>query len=221
MISITRGSEPPWLSTSTSTTRYNHPTVAAALMEMQNSKCSYCERYIPPRGLGRQVEHFRPKSAFPEFRYSWTNLLVACPTCNGNKLEQFPTDDSGDPLLLDPSDPNTDPEEHVAFVVTRRQGELGPKGLAIARGDSDRGRETIEVLGLASEHHVKSRGTLLRYLEMCYLQLRTARKLAELGEGDPSSIVKWSRKLERTIRADEEYAGVARCYARETQWSDG
>ena len=91
---------------------------------------------------------------------------------------------------LDPSDPNTDPEEHVAFVVTRRQGELGPKGLAIARGDSERGKEAIEVLGLASEHHVKSRGTLLRYLEMCYLQLRTARRLAELGEG--RSVGDWS-----------------------------
>ena len=101
--------------------RYRHGDVVDALLQMQHAKCCYCEIYIADSGVGKQVEHFRPQSQFRNLRYSWDNLLLACAECNHAKSDQFPEFETGGAVLLDPSDPDTDPEDHIGFIVNPKR----------------------------------------------------------------------------------------------------
>jgi uncharacterized protein (TIGR02646 family) len=139
-----------------------------ALMRAQESKCCYCEQLI--EGRFDDVEHWRPKTqanrgeGFPTHGYwwlawTWSNLLLACKTCNsGHKRDAFPLEPrsvallpegippGGErPLLLDPS--AEDPLEHIEF----RQAERGT-WRPVARGGSRRGDTTIRALGLDRPH---------------------------------------------------------------------
>jgi hypothetical protein len=47
-------------------------------------RCMYCED-----SAANEVEHFRPKSLFPELVFSWINYLYSCGPCNRAKLSHF------------------------------------------------------------------------------------------------------------------------------------
>lgn len=103
-------------------------------MAQGRSRCMYCED-----SAGTDIEHFWPKAAYPGRAFRWDNYLLACSGCNSNqKRDQFPLDGAGAPLLLDPSDPQTDPADHLLLVPTT--GRFA--------GQSPRGEATIEVLDL-------------------------------------------------------------------------
>ena len=40
-----------------------------------------------------EVEHFKPKSKFPQFDCVYTNLYYTCRGCNGHKWETWPSED--------------------------------------------------------------------------------------------------------------------------------
>lgn len=88
-------------------------------------RCMYCED-----GHGTDIEHFYPKSVYPARAFDWSNYLLACSECNSNyKRNQFPLDDGGEPLLIDPT--QTDPKDHLEFSTTT--GEFSsntPRGAA-------------------------------------------------------------------------------------------
>ncbi|WP_224240151.1 HNH endonuclease family protein [Hyalangium gracile] len=92
----------------------------------------YCED-----SAGTDIEHFWPKSEYPEKAFSWTNYLLACSGCNSNhKREKFPRDEAGAPLLIDPT--VEDPRTHLALSL--RTGEY------VAR--TPKGEQSIAVFGL-------------------------------------------------------------------------
>jgi uncharacterized protein (TIGR02646 family) len=103
----------------------------AALRRMagDTERCMYCLD-----SHGTDVEHFWPKSPYPERMFAWTNLLLGCAECGRLKGDRFPLD-SGAPLLVDPS--AEDPWEHLDFDsdtgnlmarVDRASGEPSRKG---------------------------------------------------------------------------------------------
>ena len=47
--------------------------------------CAYCE--LPDPG---EVDHFQPKSKFPQLVYRWDNWLFSCHPCNQAKREKWP-----------------------------------------------------------------------------------------------------------------------------------
>lgn len=83
---------------------YRDPDVKAALEELFDNKCAYCES--PGfAGFPWDVEHFRPKGSVAEdsshpgyywLAYTWTNLYPSCIFCNQRRKDQ-PTFD--DPML--------------------------------------------------------------------------------------------------------------------------
>ncbi|MCH7572889.1 MAG: HNH endonuclease, partial [Planctomycetes bacterium] len=58
---------------------------------MQHEKCCYCEVKLGPCGYEKTVDHYRPQIHFSEQNNRWTNLLLACWSCNGKKGTNFPT----------------------------------------------------------------------------------------------------------------------------------
>lgn len=208
MISIRRGPCPTVLrQASPHNDLYDHDDVVQALWDMQFRKCCYCEQYIADAGQGQHVEHFRPKSRaeFAHLRNKWKNLLLACPMCNGQKREQFPVNSRGGAILIDPSS-TIDPERHIGFIVD--DGKDDPTGMAIHR--TQRGRTTIETIGLYLPHYVRLRHYHFRKIvRPAYMKLLTAK-----GSGDPSQWSKAKLEFEDLLSGESPFVSFARCFAR-------
>jgi len=84
-IKLTNDSENVYISNEKYNSRYKTDDVKKQLKELYKNKCAFCETNIERW----DVEHFRPKSLYPWLAYSWDNLLLACPTCNGYKNNHF------------------------------------------------------------------------------------------------------------------------------------
>ncbi len=60
-----------------------------------HNNCGFCGESIPtPQSLTTRtskgdVEHFLPKSKYPEFVYEWTNYIWSCKPCNEHKKEFY------------------------------------------------------------------------------------------------------------------------------------
>ncbi len=119
---------------------WKKPYIEKALMESSHGKCCYCECRLGQEGKYMEVEHYWPKSIYPESVADWDNLLPSCKRCNGKKSSH---DTKEDPII-DPS--KKYPREHL-FVRSYR---LYPK--------DELGRLTIDVLYLnASDRLVRPR----------------------------------------------------------------
>ena len=71
--------------------------VESALNAHTWGKCAYCEAVA-----AKDIEHFYPKSTYPQRMFSWDNFLRGCKNCNNAKLAHFPLDGAGHHVLLNP-----------------------------------------------------------------------------------------------------------------------
>jgi uncharacterized protein (TIGR02646 family) len=119
--------------------------VRGALCKMAGpaERCMYCVD-----SHGSDIEHFWPKTPYPQHMFRWPNLLLCCTECGRFKGSRFPLQDDGEPLLLDPSIEN--PWDHLDFdpitgrLTARYRLELGDY--------SPKGVQTVQVLRLDREH---------------------------------------------------------------------
>ena len=110
------------------------------------SLCAYCEEIA--KG---EVEHFRPKSKFPDLVYSWSNWLFACHECNQAKSNTWPSTGYVNPCATSLPDR---PERH--FVFDTQTGLILPnRSLNPCR--RKKAHRTINDLGLNDAHHLKRR----------------------------------------------------------------
>ncbi len=225
MIKIDRADCPPVLQKASSEGKhYNKKEVVKVLWEMQHEKCCYCEQKIPQEGHLKAVDHFKPQSIFKDLKNDWKNLLLACAQCNGKKSDKFPVeltdnldepkvvylkrDSDGKPLIVDPSDKDTDPEEHIDFVVDDINDDT--YGMIKEKDNSQLGRITIEETGLASYFYTQKRSTLyLNSLIPNYFSLLRAKKQ------DFDQIICEQKHLFRMLMsAKGEFAAFVRAFAR-------
>ncbi len=95
-------------------------------------RCMYCLN-----SAGTDIEHFEPKSRRPLRTFCWHNHLLACSHCNSNyKRTEYPCDDFGQCLLIDPS--VDDPFDHLELLPAT--GKFKAK--------TRKGDETLRVFGL-------------------------------------------------------------------------
>ncbi|MDD5216360.1 MAG: HNH endonuclease domain-containing protein, partial [Methylococcales bacterium] len=59
--------------------------IVDALLKMSADKCCFCETKLQEESKYMEVEHFHPKSLYPDEVMSWENLLPICKRCNGKK----------------------------------------------------------------------------------------------------------------------------------------
>jgi uncharacterized protein (TIGR02646 family) len=220
---------------------YKRDDVREALRQMFSLKCAYCETVYAADGP-MTVEHYRPKGGYdlpngdlqlPGYWWlgsTWTNLLPSCTDCNserghdyeGTKIKtgkgnRFPlvdetrratspgNEEHEEPLLLNPT--LDDPDDHLEFidegVVRAAEG---------AAGESDRGRETIDVLGLRRRDLVTVRhGHLEKVdaaIERCLLAVEQLDR--EPGEFARKILLQAKKELKEYMDDSAAYAGMAR-----------
>lgn len=67
-------------------TRYRHKDIKERVKEETFGKCIYCESYVGHNTPG-DVEHLQPVKHFPDQRFVWDNLSLACTECNRRKSD--------------------------------------------------------------------------------------------------------------------------------------
>lgn len=169
--------------------KYNHKQVKDSLKIMFSGKCAYCESHITHIGYGH-IEHFRPKSKFPELCFEWSNFMLGCEICNGKqyKGDKFPERHEGGPFV-NPVD--EEPDDFFEFEFDSETGTANviPK--------DRRALTTEEMLGLNRPELVKRRSSIVRLLVTIAIKA---------DKGDRIFIT----ELKRRCNKDEEYAAFAR-----------
>lgn len=176
---------------------YRHNDIKTALIHSSNGKCAFCE-CIPSDGGNVEVEHFKPKSIYPENTFDWVNLLPACRKCNGHKGDH---DTLMEPII---NPYEYDPEdlfyyEDISIKVNQCV-------------DTILGKTTIEVCGLDSVRLWKPRSAILITLRQFdkdlqeainqYQQSDTERKKANRLRNLREAI----EKIEMLTSPDEKYS---------------
>ena len=60
------------------------------LLAESHSKCAYCETFIGKGEKEMHIDHFYPKSKYPDKVVEWDNLIPSCPHCNKEKSDLDP-----------------------------------------------------------------------------------------------------------------------------------
>jgi uncharacterized protein (TIGR02646 family) len=113
-------------------------TVLSSLRQMMGprERCMYC---VDSHGC--DIEHFRPKAAYPGKAFQWANLLLCCTECGRLKGSQFPRIRQ-QALLINPA--TEDPWQHLDFDPTT--GNITARYDLQTNDWSIRGSKTVEVL---------------------------------------------------------------------------
>lgn len=138
---------------------YKHIEVKTPLFKSSLSKCAFCE-CLPTEGGNIEVEHFKPKSIYPEKTFDWENLLPSCRKCNNNKLDH----DTGLEPLINPY--INDPE----VLYTYNDIEM----IAIKGPLYKEANKTIEICGLNTFRMYKPRADILISLRGYINSLKSA-----------------------------------------------
>jgi uncharacterized protein (TIGR02646 family) len=148
-------------------------------------RCMYC-----CDSRGTDIDHFEPIAQNPQRTFDWYNHMLACSSCNSNaKRDQFPRDEHGTSLLIDPS--AEDPFDHLS--LTFATGRYKP--------ESNRGRVTIEVFDL-------NRPDLRYGRELAFQECRIILKhyLEIITSGDAGQATDIRALLKKRPFADVTYA---------------
>ena len=135
----------------------NYKTFKLELWEKFKHQCAYCgtKLYEP---LMADVDRFFPKSKYTDFQDATDNLLIACKACSMIKKDQFPLDENGKPLLLNPLN-----ESFSEHIKQNKNGYL--------EGLTERGHATIDILQLNRPSLIEQR--ILDVIDMQYSDDRT------------------------------------------------
>ena len=116
------------------------------LRKVFSELCGYCERR--PRG---QVDHFKPKSKFPELVYEWDNWIFSCAECNSSKQAKWPKWG-----YVDPCARSRQARPETYFESDLLTGQILPQS-GLSQRRSRKAWQTIYDLNLNGPHHLKNR----------------------------------------------------------------
>jgi len=178
--------------------KYNQPEIKVALVTMFHGKCAYCESKLTHVSYG-EIEHFYPKSAYPDKTFTWENLLLSCSICNNtnHKGVKFPLDEQNNPLLIDPTDGVTNPIDHLIFSWD--EAAL----TASVYGRDLRGQTVVDIFDL---NGTRGRVDLLKMRSREVKQLMTLLKFAQHGNPEALTL------LTEACEADVPYRAFALNY---------
>lgn len=182
---------------------YRHKDIQVSLFASSKQKCAFCEGK-PAENGNIEVEHFAPKSIYPDLTFEWTNFLPACRKCNGSK----DTHDSITEPIVNPYD--LDPEE--VFIY---------HDIKIFANNNDYkkiGELTIKVCSLNSVRLMKPRADILVSLHSFSEAIEEA--VLDFNEADSETkrrhrkrkISEALESIELLAEPTERYSGFCKFY---------
>ncbi len=185
--------------------KYNQPEVKEALVGMFHGKCAYCESQIRIVDYG-DIEHFYPKSEYTDFTFEWTNLLLSCKICNNSKHKgtKFPLNANHKPLLIDPTDKQTDIFEHLKLTWDQTTNKACIDGL------TDRGKTVVDIFDLNAQ-----RGTRKELIDERSKKVKRMLALLDLATSetiDDANRKKAINLLKELCNIEETYLAFALFY---------
>ena len=149
-------------------------------MAGETERCMYCED-----SHGTDIEHFWPKTPFPQCLFIWPNLLLCCTECGRLKGDRFPTDAIGAPLLIDPTAEG--PWEHLDFDPDT--GNIVARFYPDHNAFSPKGEQTVDQL------HLDRREALSRVYRRSYLRITEIVTAAiDVSEPDSNALIEQLRE---------------------------
>ena len=151
------------------------------LKEMFKNCCAYCEgKYVVTSSS--QIEHFKPKSLYPNLMFDYNNMNLSCELCNKAKLNKF------DEKLINPT--VDEPYEHIQF-----------KAYMIVPKD-ERGKTTIDMFKLNSNERVNIKKA--KYIPI-YNRLEIIKEEVDNIKLEKEKVNEWFIKLlTQTVEEMEE-----------------
>lgn len=148
--------------------------------------CMYCSN-----SASSDVEHFYPKSLFPEKTFDWENMLWTCTPCNRKKGECFPVDQQ-QPLIIDPVSENV----WEFLYIDQKFGMLIPH--SDTETHNNRAEKTIEILGLESEERDYLRERRLKAIKKLKEWIKRQMKLLESKSKSKEQIIESLKEEKNT-----------------------
>ncbi len=113
----------------------------AELNEDFHGICGYCGKNFLATNCEAQIDHFRPKSRFPEYADKYSNLVLSCKVCNNKKNKDWPSADPEKTITDDAKKGYIDPasEEYDLHLERLEDGSI--------RGKTDVGNYMVERFG--------------------------------------------------------------------------
>ncbi|GHU99396.1 hypothetical protein FACS189483_08610 [Spirochaetia bacterium] len=180
---------------------YKDKEITEPLFESSHGKCAYCECNVTESSY-LEVEHYKPKSIYPEKVFDWENFLPSCSPCNKTKG----THDTGIAPIINPYITNPDD----AFLYKRIQ--IKPKeGVHFEAAE-----RTIDVCRLNSPRLIDARAKIMPKLELSSMALEDAIKKynATASDTEKQSIKRNIQEALSTADLTQEdsavYAGFCR-----------
>jgi uncharacterized protein (TIGR02646 family) len=127
--------------------------ISEPLKQQTDAHCSFCDSFPVETVSGDTIEHFKPKSKFPESAFDWHNLFYCCARCQTSKREKF------DDLLLKPDAENYSFSRYFNMDFTK--GTIVPNPMATP-DDQARAATTISLYGLNEYNRPNDR---IRWIE--------------------------------------------------------
>ncbi|MCX7045568.1 MAG: hypothetical protein NTX50_08815 [Candidatus Sumerlaeota bacterium] len=167
--------------------------VLTALKNMINARerCMYCLD-----SHGTDIEHFWPKSQYPERMFIWLNLLLSCAECQRIKGSQFPTASGNNPLLIDPT--AEQPWDYLDFDPIT--GNLVARFDPVQDGYCSKGIATVETLQLDKREALAAG------------YKKTYRRLANLINEYLESALACSQKFVQSLFEADEHGLLGWCF---------
>ena len=122
------------------------------LSEMTQGHCAYCDSGNIGAASQKTVDHFLPKSVFPELENEWGNLFLCCNVCQRAKWDKPARDEERKPLKPDA----TDYDFPKYFLNNFLTGEI-EINTGAGEFDQERAEYTIQWLGFNIVERKKSR----------------------------------------------------------------
>ncbi|OAV73642.1 hypothetical protein Barb6_00074 [Bacteroidales bacterium Barb6] len=160
-----------------------------AVGEMAFGKCCYSEVRLNEESKYMEVEHFFPKSIYPDDVMKWGNLLPSCKKCNATKREH----DTGKEPIVNPFTDN--PKEY--FYIEESCYRV--------KEQSEKGKRTIKKLALNHNHFLIPRNAVSEKIKI------TLNDLAHdiyIYECDLPEYIKRFKRLLKEGDRKEEYAAL-------------
>lgn len=162
---------------------WRKPYITAALLQMTYSKCAYSEAKLQEGGAYMEVDHFHPKSLYPEEVVKWGNLLPATKTSNTAKGN---TDTRVVPLINPLKD---NPKDYLRYVGA----------LCMVKNLSDpiaktKAKNSIDLYALNSQHYVKQRADRIHFNQEEFSWLAQEVKEGVLKNGG-NPLKRWKARL--------------------------